>query len=653
MQNPRTHTTAPPGRTGLDSAASDEGLAAALRANDGRDEARSVAVLIARHWEPVFDYASIGTPSQKAAAMLATAAFSKALENLRQVRSSAAIRPMLLMHARRIAEGWATDERIAALPELRNPQTGHTVPVDMFTVAENRTLTARAFQALPGPAQCLLWHVEVEAEEISLPAGLLAMDVRGAPAQLEQARKMFRAGILRFHLELAPENDCRHYNRLIDVSMRRGGAVLSDLRRHLERCQHCRSAAEQLDHRDGRLALLIAEGMLGWAAQPYLDSRPGRGEAGHQSRDVEWRGPTSHARRRSRDSGTTSPTARRRGLSPRGRTAAVAGLGIATGIAVVAAVATEPWAGGGMAGYAIPEGTISADPVPGAAPPAGPDPSATSAAGHPVGPLTTRLRSTASGFCLDVRGQRASTGADAVLAACATSVTQKWVYEQDGRLRSAAAPELCLNSRALDGVTVLGSCPATTANDASHIRYDLTVLGQLVPRWNEGLAVAPAAPSAGATVVVKVRDGSNDQQWTTDRNNVITPRIKPGNANVGSTREVNDPPRPTRSADSFEGGASLLPPPSGPDATRAQRGASRQLGAQAPPVADEHPITVMGGVGPVGERSTARRPQTQPSTGPSLTHLGPGAVAPAEVGVVGARHPARLPPSSEGTRTVS
>ncbi|MCM2388612.1 RICIN domain-containing protein [Streptomyces albipurpureus] len=552
MQKPRTQSPVTPTRTGLDSAASDEGLAAALRANDGKDEARSVAVLIARHWDAVFDYASIGTPSEKAAAMLTTAAFSKALENLRQVRSSAAIRPMLLMHARRIAEGWATDERVAALPELRNPQTGQLIPADMFRVAENRILVARAFQALPGPAQCLLWHVDVEAEEISVPAGLLAMDERGGPAQLEQARKMLRAGILRFHLELAPEAECRHYNRLIDVSMRRGGALIPDIKAHLAHCEHCQFAAEQLDHGDGRLALLVAEGLLGWAAQPYLDSRPGRGEEGHQARDTVWRGPTSRAGRRLLGGRGGPPSGgRRRGRSERRRTAVVAGLGIVTGLVVVATVATEPWAGGGgMAGYAVPGGPISAEPLPGAKPPPGPQPSTTSAGGHPPGPLTTRLRNTTSGLCLDVGSQRALIGADVVLSLCGTSVTQRWIYEEDGRVRSSAAPELCVNSRAVDGVSVLSRCSGTTATDAAHVRYDLTVHGQMVPRWNEGLAVAPSAPRAGATVVVKVRDSSDDQRWATDRSTAVAPKIRPGNAHVGTVREAGAAPVPAHSTGS-------------------------------------------------------------------------------------------------------
>lgn len=549
MQKPRTQSPVPPARTGLDSAASDEGLAAALRANDGKDEARSVAVLIARHWEAVFDYASIGTPSEKAAAMLATAAFSKALENLRQVRSSAAIRPMLLMYARRIAEGWAGDERVAALPELQNPQTGQSIPVDMFRVADNRVLVARAFQALPGPAQCLLWHVDIEAEGISVPAGLLAMDERGAPAQLEQARKMLRAGILRFHLELAPEAECRHYNRLIDVSMRRGGALIPDIKEHLARCEHCQFAVEQLDHGDGRLTLLVAEGLLGWAAQPYLDSRPGRGEEGHQARETVWRGPTSRGGRRSRGGRSAPPSGGRRRERPeRRRTAVVAGLGIVTGLVVVATVATEPWAGGGgMAGYAVPGGNSSADPVPGAAPAPGPHPSTTSAGGHPPGPLTTRLRNTTSGLCLDVVSQRALIGADVVLSLCGASVTQKWIYEEDGRVRSSAAPELCVNSRALDGVSVLSRCSGTTATDATHVRYDLTIHGQMVPRWNEGLAVAPSAPRAGATVVVKVRGSSDDQRWATDRSGAVAPRIKPGNAHVETVREVDAAPVPAHS----------------------------------------------------------------------------------------------------------
>ncbi|WP_406402659.1 ricin-type beta-trefoil lectin domain protein [Streptomyces sp. NBC_00879] len=552
MQNPRTPGPVPPSRTGLSSGDSDEGLAATLRTGGGTDEIRPVAVLLARHWQPVFDYTSICTPSATAASMLATAASNKVLENLRQVRTTAALRPLLLVTARQVGKAWAADERITALPELQNPDTGRSVPVDMFTIPENRTLVARAFQALPGPAQCLLWHAEAEGEGISVPAGLLAIDPRGAAAQLEQAREIFRAACLRLHVELAPDSECRHFSRLLDVSLRRGGTLIPDIKAHLAKCQHCRFGAEQLDQVGGRLALLLAEAVLGRAAQPYLDSRPARNSARFQAKAAGAEGASGGAgvRPPARGAGRHSRGGRPRALprlslGPRGRGAVVTGLGIMTGLLVVATAVTELWPDDDShAGPAVPSGSVTAMPAPGSRTPSspGPQPSTTSAA-MPTGPLNTRLRNVGAGLCLDIKDQRVQAGTEATMAACSSAVTQQWVYETDGLLRSAAAVDLCLDSHELDGVAELGACTQALAADSGDVRYDLTIQGDVIPRWNEALALVPASAEAGSAVVVRMRDGSPGQRWATDNVAARVPRARPS-ADTGhpSTKEVNVPP---------------------------------------------------------------------------------------------------------------
>ncbi|CAM5338495.1 hypothetical protein SALBM311S_08115 [Streptomyces alboniger] len=119
----------------------------------------------------------------------------------------------------------------------------------------------------------------MEAEPISVPAALLGVDATTVTTALEQAREEFRTGCVRAHRELAPTRECRFYNRLLDVPIRRGGGLLPDVQRHLAACRYCRHAAEQLSHFDGGLEVLLAETVLGWGARRYLDSRPGRADA--------------------------------------------------------------------------------------------------------------------------------------------------------------------------------------------------------------------------------------------------------------------------------------------------------------------------------------------------------------------------------------
>ena len=51
---------------------------------------------------------------------------------------------------------------------------------------------------------------------------------------------------------------------------------------------------------------------------------------------------------------------------------------------------------------------------------------------------------------------------------------------------------------------------------ADDVRYDLTVQGELLPRWDQRLALAATTAGTDADIVVKVRDGSPAQRWLAD-----------------------------------------------------------------------------------------------------------------------------------------
>ncbi|MYX95541.1 hydrolase, partial [Streptomyces sp. SID486] len=122
------------------------------------------------------------------------------------------------------------------------------------------------------------------------------------------------------------------------------------------------------------------------------------------------------------------------------------------------------------------------------------------------------LRNAAAGLCLDAGGTPRA-GASAVLAACSGALTQRWTYDADGQLRSAADTGLCLDSHADAGVVLLGDCADAGSKRGDDVRYDLTAQGELLPRWDRTLALA-AGDRAGDDLVVKVRDGSAGQRWT-------------------------------------------------------------------------------------------------------------------------------------------
>jgi hypothetical protein len=503
--------------------------------------------------------------------------------------------------------------------------------------------------------------VDVEAEQLDEPAALLGLNPDDAAVKLERAREFLRSGCLDVHRELAPDQECRRYSRLLDVSLRRDDNVFDpDLHEHLAGCRHCRHAAEQLNHRDGRTAALLAEAVLGWSAWEYLDSRPGRaapdvavvrdaesertggavaaamrgGEpfapagtgpfapaatapfapaatgpfaatasfasagtgpfaatesfaraaagagaptagavpptgaeafapTAAESRATEapaalaaegHRGSRAlrNARRRTgapgaarTQDGTETASAAPRGEVPENIDAprpapratgpragsrsaarraqrrlrdrrhhlALAVLTVSASVFVPLALWAAPWSSGdgdGATGAAGEGGTGKR---------AEPDTSPTwvgAAEGDPNGTLRGRLRNADSGLCIGLDGKKPVTGAEAVLVPCSASADQQWAYETDGRLRSAAAPDLCLDSH-LGYSVLLAACTGESQPGAKNVRYDFTLQGTFVPRWNQELALTPVSSDRDAALVLKPRaDDSDVQRWLTD-----------------------------------------------------------------------------------------------------------------------------------------
>ncbi|MER6078228.1 RICIN domain-containing protein [Streptomyces sp. NPDC001833] len=512
-QPPRPSYPPPGGGAGE----SDESLAAPLRAGSDIEASRSAALLMARHWRPVQEYAVIClAASGPVAHMVAAAAFHQVLDRVALGETADAIRPRLLVSVRDTVANWAVEDRIAeVLPDLGKPAGGRGMRATKSMTPENRTLAERSFLGLPALAQSLLWHAEVEAEPITVPAGLLGMDTATASAALEDAREKFREGCVRAHRELAPSQECRYYNRLLDVPIRRGGALLPDVQEHLAQCPYCRAAAEQLGHVEGGLGVLLVEAVLGWGARRYLDSRPGRkgGEDAPRTRAAARRAGGGGRRRASAGTRILAriPVQVRRPPGSWSSKTLLTSVGVAGAGLLASVLAVSTLSGGGDGKDAV----ATAGLVPGDSE-AETTPSPTSGtAGLPSADHTTRLRNAAAQLCLDIDGEPKA-GASVVLAVCSTASTQQWTYESDGELRSAAGPDLCLDSHADAGVVILGTCAAEDAGRGKDVRYDLTVQGELLPRWDETLALATGGVDSGSDIVVKVRDHTSGQHWLTD-----------------------------------------------------------------------------------------------------------------------------------------
>ncbi len=612
---------------------SDRALVARLSGpHDGRHHA--VALLLARHWRATRDYAVVClTAAGPSAHMVATAAFHQVLGGA----AGGALRPRLLVAVRDTVRAWAADEvaRIA-LPELRKTTGGRGLRATKPGPPENRQLAARAFRALPGTAQCLLWHTEVEAEPINIPAGLSGVDTATATTTLEQTREQFRAGCVRAHRELAPTEECRYYNRLLDVPIRRGGALLPDVRRHLTVCAHCRYAAEQLGLFDDALPLLLAETVLGWGARRYLDSRPGRAVR------EEWPPPPA-------PSAAPPVTGGRHRTGPghRHRKAVAIGVGLTSlvllaGVLVVRSRSEDNRAPVPGATWGAPAGGITRPNGTGGRPATSPS---AASAGAPVEVARGALRGLASGLCLDVRGDRITAGAGARLAPCSAAASQQWSYQDDGLLRSAADPTLCLAADPRTKSVALAGCVVP----AGEVSYDVTVRGEILLRRHHGLALTPGSGRPGAGVEVGERDGSAKQRWVLAAGAGGTARSGAGPEGFGTGTDGSGP------------GSDVWPEgfgagPVGPRPARPRHAAgSGRTGGGRPEASKGGAGQAPGREGAVAPREPPRRPRRSPPPTP-CSPTSAACSARSSRGVTGPAHLVGTPtaaPSPSATRSAT
>ncbi|MFD9000074.1 ricin-type beta-trefoil lectin domain protein [Streptomyces sp. NPDC059582] len=553
--------------------ATDAQLSAELKRWTGASPApHPVGELLDRHWEAAFAYARLCTSGVRAAGMLTTAAFTRLFgESLRHDGPTAAWRPRLLVTVRRIAAEWDTDGRRDLLhPALRSGSDDGDRASARLLPPAGRRLLSRAFQRLPQSGRCLLWHVEVEAEPLAAPAALLGLDEDGASVALRRGRERLREECLQLHQELAPEQECRQYLRLLDVTCRRGGGadVDPDLRRHLDRCRHCRDTADQLTTFNVGLGLALAEGVLGWGARAYVESRMAGAEATEDT-DVPavppgtpavpgepftaprsgtgthtgastgagtdtGAGTSTGPRRGSRRSAQRARAARRRNL-----TAAVLTV---SGLIVVPLVLWSALGSGdgntkATGGAARAEGT-------GASGSSTADPSWVGAAEETQDPLHGRLHNEESGLCIAVAGRKTVEGAEAELATCSSAPGQQWTYESDGLLRSVAAPGLCLDSRL--GYSVrLAPCAGESEPGGRNVRYDFTLQGTLVPRSNQNLALSPAATDGSGALVLKNRGDTTAERWVIDTSEP-DPQMEAVNWDADTPRAASPTPTPRK-----------------------------------------------------------------------------------------------------------
>ncbi|MBN3932069.1 NPCBM/NEW2 domain-containing protein [Streptomyces verrucosisporus] len=195
-----------------------------------------------------------------------------------------AVRTHLLAAVRDVAAAWAGTsdwdllvEDFAAFAAATGSPGGEesfgaNADVRAMRRAE-RSTAVRAFRDLPERWQVVLWHTVIEEEPPREIAPLLGVAEDAVAVLAQRAREGLQQSYLTLHtagMRTAGGECARRADRL-GTYVRGGLRARADrgLRRHLERCAGCRSAA--LGARDAceRLRVVLPSAVVGWGADVY------------------------------------------------------------------------------------------------------------------------------------------------------------------------------------------------------------------------------------------------------------------------------------------------------------------------------------------------------------------------------------------------
>ena len=180
-----------------------------------------------------------------------------------------AFRPYLYTTIRNLASTWgaaaAKDVQVDVIEEFEDDR----IPDDPAAWALDRTLTAKAFRALPERWQTVLWYTEVEGMDPHEVAPVMGLTANGVAALSYRAREGLRAAWLQAHISNEGTSaDCRWtMSRLGDRT--RNGLTAREKEKvelHLLGCTKCSVISEEVDEVGSHLAMIMIPLLLGGVA---------------------------------------------------------------------------------------------------------------------------------------------------------------------------------------------------------------------------------------------------------------------------------------------------------------------------------------------------------------------------------------------------
>ncbi|WP_431043557.1 sigma-70 family RNA polymerase sigma factor [Streptomyces sp. P1-3] len=264
-------------------APSDTDLVTRLR--DGDDTAYEE--LYRRHAGSVRRYARTCCRDADTADDLTAEVFARTLQAVRGgAGPDSAVRAYLLTTVRRVAAAWgktAKREQLvedfaafasdAARPAAEARTHDQGADVKAMHAAE-RTLAVKAFRSLPEHYQTVLWHTTVEEESPREVAPLLGLSDNAAAVLAHRAREKLKQAYLQAHVStaLTEGGDCARYADRLGAYARGGLRTRAELglRKHLENCPKCRTAALEVADVNARLRAVLPIAVIGWFAGGYV-----------------------------------------------------------------------------------------------------------------------------------------------------------------------------------------------------------------------------------------------------------------------------------------------------------------------------------------------------------------------------------------------
>lgn len=259
MKNERTHDRVDP-----DAVESDESLVALARGGDRS----AFAQLWQRHARSGLRVARQFTSSIDADDLVSEAYVRIYQRVLAGGGPDGAFRPYLYTTIRNLASRWGGERRDVNVDDIGDFEDP-TAPEDPAAVALDRTLTVRAFRALPERWQSVLWYTEVEGMDPHEVAPILGLTANGVAALSYRAREGLRKAWLQAHVsDATASGECRwSIERLGDFA--RNGLTVRERTRvgdHLATCARCSIISEEVDEVGSRLALVMLPLLLGGIA---------------------------------------------------------------------------------------------------------------------------------------------------------------------------------------------------------------------------------------------------------------------------------------------------------------------------------------------------------------------------------------------------